>query len=167
MNLSQEKPGFEIMKMKKLVGIFLLSNIAMPAAVNYALFLSTNPAMAASVSVNHHTTSSTLLADIKTKYVKDADENLNLALEAMNNAADTESNEDAAQYFDTAMEHLKNAATALKKGGMGDSANKIENAIQALNDAVETDSEKQQDKLIEKAIDSLNQVDEALKAALN
>ncbi len=155
------------MKIKKLLGTFLLSNIAMPAAVNYALFFSANPAIAASVSVNHHTTSLTLLPDIKTKYVKDADENLNSALEAMNNAADAESDEDAAQYFDTAMEHLKNAATALKKGGMGDNANQIENAIQAFTDAVDTDSEKQQDKLIQKAIDSLNQVDEALKAVLN
>ncbi|MBW4478724.1 MAG: hypothetical protein KME54_18145 [Tolypothrix brevis GSE-NOS-MK-07-07A] len=156
------------MKIKKILGIFLLSNIAMPAVVNYAFFLSANPATAASVSINQsHSTSSTLLADIKTKYAKDADENLDSALEAMNNAAEAESNEDAAEYFDTAMEHLKNAATALKKGGMGDSANKIEYAIQAFHDAVETDSEKQQDKLIEKAIDSLNQVDEALKAVLN
>lgn len=149
------------MKIKKLLGTFLLSNIAI------ASFFSANPAMAANVSVNHHTTSSILLADIKTKYAKDADESLDSALEAMNNAADAKTDEDAAQYFDRAMEHLKNAATALKKGGMGDSAKKIENAIQALNDAVDTDEEKQQDKLIEKAIDSLNKVDEALKAALN
>jgi tetratricopeptide (TPR) repeat protein len=150
------------MKIKKRLEIFLLSNIAI------ASFFSANPAMAGNVSLNQsHPTSPMLLADIKTRYVKDADENLNSALEAMNNAADAKRDVDAAHYFDRAMEHLKNAATALKQGGMVDSANKIEDAIQAFNDAVDTDSEKQQDKLIEKAIDSLNQVDEALKGVLH
>jgi len=149
------------MKIKKRLEIFLLSNIAI------ASFFSANPAIAANVSLNQsQSTSSMLLADIKTKYAKHADKNLNSALEAMNNAADAKSDADAAHYFDRAMEHLKNAATALKHGGMVDSANKIEDAIQAFNDAVETDSEKQQDKLIEKAIDSLKKVDEAVKAVL-
>lgn len=150
------------MKIKEILGAILLSNIAI------ASFLSANPAMAAKVSLNHHPTSHTiLLAQINSKYVKDADKNLGSALEAMNNASEAKSNEDAADYFDTAMEHLKSAAAALKSGGMPDAAQKLENAIQALNDAVETDEEKQQDKLIEQAIDALTQVDAAVKEALS
>ncbi len=149
------------MKIKKLLGTFLLSNVAI------ASLLSTNvPSMAASVSVNHHTSSTILLAEINTKYVKDADKNLDSALEAMNNASKAKSDADAAHYFDIAMEHFKNAATALKQAGMLDAAKKLENAIQALNDAIETDSEKQQDKLIKQATDALNQVDDAVKKAL-
>ena len=150
------------MKIKKILGTFLLSNIAL------ASLLSANvPSMAASVSVNrHHTSSSILLAEINTKYVKDADKNLDSALEAMNKASKAKSDADAAHYFDIAMEHFKNAATALKQAGMLDAANKLENAIQALNDAIETDSEKQQDKLIQQATDALNQVDDAVKKAL-
>ncbi|MBW4667092.1 MAG: hypothetical protein KME60_06500 [Cyanomargarita calcarea GSE-NOS-MK-12-04C] len=154
------------MKLEKIYRTFFLTNIAIAS-----LIMVNFPAMATSVSIssasNRESKSVMLLAGINTKYVQEADKNLDAALEAMSNAAKTENEQEAASYFDNALQHLQNAATALKQGGMLDTALMLENAIQSLNYAIDTDSDKTQDKLIEDAINALNRVDTEIKDVLS
>jgi hypothetical protein len=153
------------MIIKNVFRTFLLSNLVLAG-----LMVTNFPATAARVNANNVSNNSSnsglLLAQVNTKFVREADQHIENALNSMSAAAESKNGSHAIKSFTAALDYFEKASKSLKKAGMHDSAEKMDKCIQALGAAIDTASEEEGDKLVDTAVKYLEEIAVDIEKAL-
>lgn len=151
------------MNIKKTFRALFLSNVVLSGIIFASLPATAASANLKNISNNSQSVRDTTISDltvvrVNRKFVQEAYQYIDSALQFESETAETKDTTEAPEPFEFAIANFEKAANSLKKAGMHDTAKNMENCIKALNDALEATSTEEEDKLIEKAVEYLNQV---------